>query len=125
MATVEERIELQATKYMRAKVDKDNAEESMDGSKDILSKIFSENDVEEHLVRWDNDHDIKVKFSSSRQTVFDKEGLASELNVEASSINTEFLLRMMEKGELSLDQYRKYCRKERKNSIRVRLVKVK
>jgi hypothetical protein len=123
MSDVQRKIEFQAQQYMRLKEEKDLNEMKMDQTKVTLQKLMNEAGEHKVLIPWNEEKDIKVELTESRRKKLDKEQMADDFQIAADTIKTELLLKLVEDGKLTLEDYRRYMYDDINNSVSIRLVK--
>lgn len=91
-----------------------------------IEKILRDNDMNQHIVNLDENHEIKATIKEDRKKVFEKERMADDMGVEPSATQKkDFLVNMAEKGKLTLEQFKRYFSWEPTVNLSVRKVKLK
>lgn len=92
--------------------------------KESIGKLMKEAGEKEIRVRLDDTHDAKATVSTRRKKVFDSESLATDLGVAVSAVNEKgFLIKAVQEGKLTLEQYEGYFYFEEVETVAVRKVK--
>lgn len=92
--------------------------------KESIGKLMKEAGETELRVRLDDTHDAKATVSTRRKKVFDAESLATDLGVAVSAVNEKgFLIKAVQEGRLTLEQYEGYFYFEEVETVAVRKVK--
>lgn len=117
------KIEFQAQTYMRLKEERDIANEKMEHCKLVLEREMKSAGEETVLVRWNDEKDIKIQAGESRRKKLDKEQMADDLQIAVDTIKTDLLLKLVEDGKLTYEDYKNYMFEEQRPTISIRLVK--
>lgn len=91
-----------------------------------IEKILRDNNMNQHIAKLDENFEIKATIKEDRKKVFEKEKMADDMGVTAGATQKkDFLINMAEKGELTLEQFKKYFSWEPSVALSVRKVKLR
>lgn len=91
-----------------------------------IEKILRDNSMNQHIVKLDDENEIKATIKEDRKKVFEKEKMADDLGVTPGKTQQkDFLINKTEKGELTLEQFKRYFSWLPTVSLSVRKVKAK
>lgn len=119
----ERKLENQAIEYMNYKKERDLLDEKMAFLKVAMEKNMKADNESSFRVRYNADKDIKVDLGMSTRKKIDKEQIAEDLSVEVSAVKTDFLLKCVDDGKLSYNDYTGYGYIDRQETLSIRFVK--
>jgi hypothetical protein len=91
-----------------------------------IEQILRNNGMDQHIAKLDDNFEIKATIKQDRKKVFEKEKMADDMGVTPGATQKkDFLINKTEKGELTLDQFKKYFSWIPTVSLSVRKVKIK
>jgi hypothetical protein len=90
-----------------------------------IRQMLREANMNQHIAKYDENHELKATIVEDRQKMFDKDQMAKDLGVEPSATGRkDFLINMTEKGKLTLDKFKKYFYYEPTVKLSLKKVKV-
>lgn len=91
-----------------------------------IEKILKDNDMNQHIAKLDENYEVKASLKHNTKKVFEKEKMADDLGVTVGATQKkDFLINKAEKGELTLEQFKRYFSWVPSIVLSVRKVKVK
>lgn len=119
----EQRVEHQIQTYMQHKLARDHAMEGMQFAKDEILEFFKNNEDSVVRVGFDSLFDIKAAYSEGSTKKLDYDQMAEDLKVERDVIKRDFLLKSIDDGKMSFDEFTSYYFHESNERLSIRLVK--
>lgn len=91
-----------------------------------MQRILKENRLDEHRTNYDEHRDIRVQLKDRDKKIFEKERMATDLNIaESATVKKDVLINMTEQGKLNVRTFKEYFHKEPEEKVSLRLLKKK
>jgi uncharacterized small protein (DUF1192 family) len=98
-------------------------EEEKSRLKATLAQMMKEQHLYDHIFRLDDNSDLKISLGERTTTKLDKEELASDLGISIEAAGKkDVLIKKVEEGELTYNQYKQYEYQETKETVLIRKV---
>lgn len=118
--------ERQMVKLWENKKQIDKLKEENDAIQDSIIRDFREMGISNHQVVLDEHYSVKVSVNPIQKKKFDKEKFATDLGIaESDAGSKDLLIKMTEKGKLTLQKFKTYFYREEDSNFMVRRIKNK
>lgn len=117
----EELLERKMMEWEEMRQDRDRMIYNMTLKKNAIDRLLRAGGMSTHEMSYDKDHLIQARRSVVRQSIFDKEQMAEDLDAASPSETTkkDFLINKAQKGELTLEKYKDYISYDREEVTKV------
>lgn len=125
MAATIERVEEIAKLYLGKVAFRKELSADIKDLADEIEMIMAQNSLHVHSFELEDDSTVTINRKTKEKDKLDKEGLAADLDVEKSDLNTRGMVKLAEEGKLTDDKLTAFTYKDRKAEVKLRVKKPK